>query len=364
LAPDWTAESGSCAERDISNNVFQSLGASRSVWEDVECKLRCVNFRRESDPRRAFRLAFRVTEISDDCCTSTMGVIVRSLGTAWSARENIRCTWEHQGVQATSLGAPMTNLGAPMTRMGAPATSLGATRITVEQSGKTDIFFGKAGGTPGNHSYYLLFNDFSQSDVFSLYSHLCIYIATHLHMIYLDWLQAVLQRDSRCAWRWRSSELRDTPWRLDQASLGMHLKAVVKCIWRYSSRPWSSELRDALWDHDRASLEMHLEAIMERGWRYIWRPCSSEFGDINLWRPWSCELGGCDGVSLEICTWRPWSSEFGDALWGHYHANLKAVIGEVWTYTWRRWSSEFGDALGGCDWGGLEIHLEAVIERL
>ena len=47
-------------------NVFQSLGASRSVWEDVECKLRCVNFRRVSDCRRAFRPAFGVTEISVD----------------------------------------------------------------------------------------------------------------------------------------------------------------------------------------------------------------------------------------------------------------------------------------------------------
>jgi len=47
-------------------NVFESLGASRSVWEDEECKLRCINFRRVSDPRRAFRPAFGVTEISDD----------------------------------------------------------------------------------------------------------------------------------------------------------------------------------------------------------------------------------------------------------------------------------------------------------
>jgi hypothetical protein len=32
----------------------------------VECKLRSVNFRRVSDPRRVFRPAFRVTGISDD----------------------------------------------------------------------------------------------------------------------------------------------------------------------------------------------------------------------------------------------------------------------------------------------------------
>jgi hypothetical protein len=66
-----------------------------------------------------------------------MGVIVISLGTPRSAGENIGCTWEH---------------------LEAPATSLGAPRITVEQSRK-NIFFGNAAGAPGNHSYYLSFND-------------------------------------------------------------------------------------------------------------------------------------------------------------------------------------------------------------
>jgi len=79
----------------------------------VECKLRCVNFRRVSDPRRAFRPAFRVTGISDDCYRSTMGVIVIVLGTPRSAGENFGCTWEHLGVPAISLGAPTTSLGAP-----------------------------------------------------------------------------------------------------------------------------------------------------------------------------------------------------------------------------------------------------------
>jgi len=131
----------------------------------VECKHRCVNFRSVSDPRRAFRPAFRVTEISDDWYRSTMGVIVLSLETPRSAGENFGCTWEHLGAPATSLGppatslgAPATSLGGPTTSLGAPATSLGAPRIIVEQSRKT-IFFGNAAGAPGNHSYYLSFND-------------------------------------------------------------------------------------------------------------------------------------------------------------------------------------------------------------
>jgi len=130
----------------------------------VECKLRCVNFRRVSDTRRAFRPAFGVTKISDDWYRSTMGVIATSLGTPWSAGENFGCTWEHlgalatsQGAPATSLGSPETSLGVPTSSLGAPATSLAAPRITVEQSGKN--IFGNAASAPGNHSYYLSFND-------------------------------------------------------------------------------------------------------------------------------------------------------------------------------------------------------------
>ena len=90
----------------------------------MECKLRCVNFRRVSDPRRAFRPAFGVTEISDDLSSSTMGVIVTSLGTPRSARDNFGSTWQHLGALATSLGAPATSLGALTTSLGAPATTL------------------------------------------------------------------------------------------------------------------------------------------------------------------------------------------------------------------------------------------------
>ena len=82
-----------------------------------------------------------------------MGVIVMSVGTPRSTRDNIGCTWEHLGVPTTSLGAAMASLGAP-------ATSLRAPRITLEQCGPNNIFFGNAAGAPGNHSYYLLFNGF------------------------------------------------------------------------------------------------------------------------------------------------------------------------------------------------------------
>jgi hypothetical protein len=56
------------------------------------------------------------------------------------------------------LSVPATNLGASATTLGVLARSLGARRITVEQSGKNNFFFGNAAGTPGNHSHYLSFN--------------------------------------------------------------------------------------------------------------------------------------------------------------------------------------------------------------
>jgi len=63
----------------------------------VECKLRSINLRRVSYPRRAFQRALGVAGISDDWYWSTMGVIVIGLGTCQSAGENFGCTWEcHQ----------------------------------------------------------------------------------------------------------------------------------------------------------------------------------------------------------------------------------------------------------------------------
>ena len=46
-----------------------------------------------------------------------------------------------------------------MINLGAPAPSLESPCITVEQTGKMNIFFGNAAGAPGNHSYYLSLND-------------------------------------------------------------------------------------------------------------------------------------------------------------------------------------------------------------
>jgi len=95
--------------------------------------------------------------------TTGTGIGVISLRTSRSTGGNLRCIWEHMGALARSLGAPMSSLGGAMTSLGAPATSLATPRITVEQSGKNNVFCWNAAGEPGYHSYYLSFNNFYYS---------------------------------------------------------------------------------------------------------------------------------------------------------------------------------------------------------
>jgi hypothetical protein len=113
------------------------------------------------------------------------------------------------------------------------ATSLGVRRI--------------AAGAPGNHSYYSFSKDFKVLYSVCILIHVSlyvyIYVSINLHRVYLDWLQAVLERNRRYAWKRRSSEVGDT------------LEAVITRTWRR----YSSELRDAHGGGDRVNLEVYLE---------------------------------------------------------------------------------------------------------
>ena len=84
----------SANDGQYQHNVLYSLGASRSIRENVECKLRIVNVRRASDTRRAFWPALGIMGMSDGWNRNAMGVIVISLGTCQSNGENFGCTWE------------------------------------------------------------------------------------------------------------------------------------------------------------------------------------------------------------------------------------------------------------------------------
>jgi len=83
------------------------------------------------------------------------------------------------------------------------------------------------------------------------------------------------------------------------------------------------------------------------------------------------EFEVCQEMTIEWTQWytpRPWLSNFGDALGGSNRAyleiHLEAVIERVWICTWRMGSSEHRDAVGGRDRASLEMHLEDVIERV
>jgi len=52
----------------------------------------------------------------------------------------------------------------------------------------------------------------------------------------------------------------------------VHSEALIERDCRCTWRPRSSELRDALEGCDTVSLEMHFEAVIERVWRCNWRP--------------------------------------------------------------------------------------------
>jgi len=85
------------------------------------------------------------------------------------------------GALTTSLGQPTTSIGVATTRLGALATCLGAPRITVEQSVQNILFFGKAAGGPGYHSYYLLFNNFQNSCIQFVFSSMYLYSYPSIH---------------------------------------------------------------------------------------------------------------------------------------------------------------------------------------
>jgi len=118
------------------------------------------------------------------------------LGTLWSTGEDFGCTWEHLGVPERSLEVPTTCQGA----LGSTSNMSGSTSNCSRAVWENHILFGNVAGAPGNHSYYLSFNQLQISciQIIFSYMYLCIYIATHLHTEYLVWPQVVHEGNSRC----------------------------------------------------------------------------------------------------------------------------------------------------------------------
>jgi len=109
-----------------------------------------------------------------------------------------------------------------MTSLGAPATSRGAPRITVEQSGKNDIFYGNAAGAPGNHSYYLLFNDFQNSCIQFVFSSMYLYSYPSTHGM------------SGLAAGGVSEPIQGAPENDDSVNSEVHSEAVIELVWKWT----------------------------------------------------------------------------------------------------------------------------------
>ena len=113
----------------------------------MEGKLRCVNFRRVIDHRKAFRPVVGITVISDNWYRSTTEVIVTSWTTPRSTGENVGCTREHMEVPAQSLVSLVTTIGELTTSL----DTLGSTSNHCKADCENDIFFRNIAHAPGNH---------------------------------------------------------------------------------------------------------------------------------------------------------------------------------------------------------------------
>jgi hypothetical protein len=71
-------------------------------------------------------------------------------------------------------------------------------------------------------------------------------------MIYLDWLQAVLE-----------SKMRAAPENNNRMNSEIQSEPDIQQVGRYIWKPWSSEFGDALGSGNKAYLEIHLEGVIE-----------------------------------------------------------------------------------------------------
>jgi len=258
----------------VGNRQSETLPDPSWKWRSTECQ-RLLAFHHGWSQRDVAVMVhihrfdcFRMLKGSTILCASATTLVsvrnTRVLRTARTTLTEPRTLW--RGI--TRFPSPRRRVRvyrADVVAFRCSCEHLGPRRITVEQSGKS-IFFGNAAGAPGNHSNYLSFNDFQNLSIQFVSSsmYVCIYIATYLHTVYLDWQHVVSVSDWMCTWRWWSSGLGDTLRGRDPASVEMHVEAVIERDWRCNWRPRLSELRDALGGRDRASYDMHMEAVIER----------------------------------------------------------------------------------------------------
>jgi hypothetical protein len=117
------------------------------------------------------------------------GAPERTLGVSWSTRDRRWQVWKHLESEKRSFGKTTSSRGTlPVCLEIIPTTY---------------------------HS--MIF----KTDGFILYSHLCIYIATRLHTVYLDWLGPVLENT---IWGMFEND--------DRMNSEIHCQAMLEPVWR------------------------------------------------------------------------------------------------------------------------------------
>ena len=175
----------------------------------MECKLRCVNFWRVSDPRRAFRPAFRVTGMSDDRYSSSRGVIVIGLGTPWSANHKPGSTWERWRQAWERRQQLWEHLASQYSSLRKTTSSLGALLLLLEMIATTYR------------------STMFKTHVFGYYPHLSIYVSILLP-IYTRHIWTGCRRCFR--------GIRGAPENDDQVNSEIHSEALIKRVWRCTWR--------------------------------------------------------------------------------------------------------------------------------
>ena len=163
----------------------------------MECKLRCVNFRRVSAARRQFLTFFQSIR---DLWWLVQKYDVSDCDRSGNASERRRELLMHLGAPgSTGNKSGSANNKPESTRVrrrqdwecqhqpwehhGAPVTILGAPWITVEPSGINNCCFGNAAGALRNYSYYFSFNSFWNSCIEFVSSSLYLYSYPTTHRI-------------------------------------------------------------------------------------------------------------------------------------------------------------------------------------
>jgi len=111
-------------------HVFKSLGVSRSVGEEAECNLPSVNFWSESDPRRAFWLALRVTCILVELVWEHDRHGCVKLGTTSERRE----LWEHHWSSCDKFGSTLEHWRELWEHLGPLPNQCGNSKLTLRDA--------------------------------------------------------------------------------------------------------------------------------------------------------------------------------------------------------------------------------------